>query len=506
MSERSAGSILARHSLVYAMVPLVRYGTSIAMTKAYTGWLLTARYGVKEIVDLWMILAQQLLGQNLLSGMVRIYFERTDERSRAQVVSSATLILSALAWAGCGLAWTGTRWLTPLLLGSGAGEVAALELEQALRIVLLLVPFQLSTLAGFTYLQIHKRSGLYAGVQLAKLGLEVGLHVWFMGVQAMGLRGFLLGLLIGEAMTTLLLTGSVLARVGWTVRWSAFRPVLTYALPLVPVGVLQLGLHQLDRRLIEWLAPGAGLTLVGVYGLGYKVGYLVNAVLQGPFMQIWTPYVFARPSGPERAQMVARVTSWAVLAIGAASLFAIVFARQALAILSGNPSFGAGASVVPWVACGYVFWALYNAAVVPLLLAKRTLPILGINALALGVNLSLNLLLIPRFSILGAALATCGSFAFLAGLGMLVSARGAEVRFEGRRLVAILSLVCGASAAAAGVERAELGGAFAWTELLARTAVLAAALAALWAFALDAKERRELRSWARARLGGSGAG
>ena len=78
---------LLRHSLVYGLVPLIRYATSIGMTHFYTRCLITALYGVRESVELGITLMQQLLGINLFSGMTRIYFERQKPEERASVVT-----------------------------------------------------------------------------------------------------------------------------------------------------------------------------------------------------------------------------------------------------------------------------------------------------------------------------------------------------------------------------------------------------------------------------------
>jgi len=499
-SEERPGS-LVRHSLVYGMVPFLRYGVSIGMTAFYTAKLHTSGYGVKEVLDLWILLAQQLLGLNVLGGMLRIYFDRKSEQDRALVISSSILLLSALAWSLCGWSLAFSDQLAPLLLGSGSAEFPRSDLELVLKLTLILIPFQLSTLAGLYYLQILRRSALYAGVQLAKLALEVALHLIFLGILGWGLRGFLLGLLIGEAATTLLLTGWILVRIGPRVSWSAFSPVLSYAAPLVPVGLFQLGLHQADRRLLEHVFTGTkGLDLVGIYGLGYKVSYLVNAMVLGPFLQVFQPYVFALRDPAERARTVSLVSTWALATVASATLVVVLFGRQAVELLSGSPAFDGAWRVIPWVASGYVFWALYNTAVIPLYLDKRTKPVALINALALVTNIGLNLLLIPRFEIVGAAAATLISFALLAVLGMLASRSAAGVRFELGRQAAILSIVLGAAAAAYVID-ARAVSSDAPAALGLKAAILVLLLGVGWTLLLRSGERAALGAWLRARIG-----
>ena len=191
---RSLGG-LAKHSLIYSVAPFLRQGISVAMTRFYTSptWLGTSGFGVKENVDLWMIGLQQLLGQNVLGAMVRFYFDHEDEDERARVVTSSTLTIALIAWVVCGVALLFSGGLSPLMLGRGE-VVDASELEVILRLTLLLIPFQLSSLSGFYYLQILKRSGLYSTLQTAKLFVEVALNFWLIGALGLGVRGFLISM------------------------------------------------------------------------------------------------------------------------------------------------------------------------------------------------------------------------------------------------------------------------------------------------------------------------
>ena len=81
-AERSLGG-LVKHSAIYSAAPVLRHVISIGMTPLYTIWLGPPGFGVKENVDLWVIALQQLLGQNVLAGMVRFYFDRQSPRERA---------------------------------------------------------------------------------------------------------------------------------------------------------------------------------------------------------------------------------------------------------------------------------------------------------------------------------------------------------------------------------------------------------------------------------------
>jgi len=493
--ERPLGA-LVKHSAIYSAAPILRQLIGIGMTRLYTDWLGNSGYGVKENVDLWLIGLQQVLGYNVLASMVRFYFDQKDERDRDGVVSSCTLLVTFGALVLCGLGLLFVPQLTPLMLGRG-GEVTEGELGRICTLLLLLVPFQLASTSGFYYLMSTKRSGLFTLVQTAKLLFEVALNFYWIGVRGFGVRGFLLSMLIGEVVTALWLCGWILWRLGPRLDWRLLRPVLLYSAPLVPVGLLQLLLHNLDRRLVLEYGSQA---LAGTYGLGYRIAYLVTNMVLGPFIQTWQPWIFAVSDPEERARLVARVGTYSVLAIAVASLGVILFGRQAAQILA-NPSFWDAYQVIPFVATGYVFWALYHVSQTPLFIEKRTGRLLFVNTLAVGLNVGLNLWWIPRLGIVGAAMATLATFVALAMLGVWAGKRTGTIGFELDRLGRIFCALLTGAVLGLAIDVAEDLDRIPYLAALAgKLGLFGLLVLLLWTRVLRADERAHLRAWVGARL------
>ncbi len=503
-AERPRASLggLLRHSSIYGVVPLVQRAAALFLVPLYTSYLVVAEYGVIELTDLLVIALAQLVGNNVLQGMTRFYFEARDERDRAAVVTSVTLVTTLAAWTAVGLLLVLGRPVVDTLFDRADPSLAHLDLREAFVLALVTLPFMLSTQAGFEFLKIRRRSGLFAGLQIGKLLLEIGLKVWFLVGLGWGLRGFLLSNLIGEALTTLVLTAPMIAGLRARISWRVLRPILAFSAPLIPVGLIQLGIHQLDRFLLRSFGPS--MDAVGIYGLGYKVGYLVNAVVFTSFLQIWYPWIYALKDARERAVQVARASTYAVLVVGSASIVLILFGRQFVHVLSGNDDYHPAYRIVPWVATGYVLWALYGVSQTPLYVAKRTWPIFWINLVALAANVALNASLIPAHGAVGAAWATAGTFATLAVLGMWTNRRIAEVPYELGRLAAVVAAVLLSAFAARWLDGPLDANPWSLGLLAVKLAGSVAALFALWFGVLRAEERARMIAMVRARLGARG--
>ncbi len=502
---------MLRHSAVYSLVPIAANVIAIVMVAFYTDWLHLDEMGVSQIVDLFLALTIELLGVSALQGMVRYYFEHDDERDRNAVVSSVLLAAAGISGVVCVVGLFFADELRPVLLGTPTDGVSDEYLKQVLVLAFLLVPFQMTTQAGYRYLMIRHLSGFYTRTQISKMLLELGLKVWFVAPFGLGLgvKGMLLSVLVGEVFTSGLLSGWILKRVGIRFDWEILKPILVYSWPLVLASLCHLALQRSDLRLIELLMPaGLGFATAGIYGIGYRIGYIGNAVLLGPFLQVFLPWIYAVEDRREQEALISRVTTYALVFIGTASICLSVFAREAVLILdrSEGHQYEEAFRVVPFVSVAYVFWAVYRAmAETTFHVAKRTRVLAWYSFTALLTNVLLNLWMIPAYGAVGAAASTLVAYALLAALGEIGRYRMSKASLEYGRIARCLGAVgVGATAAILiDVNFAETGQ-FSVAAIGAKVAVLVFALGFLWRSVLTVEERRAAVATVRQRLLGSG--
>lgn len=497
---------LLRHSWVYSLAPIFQRLIAIVLIRLYTRRLSPGEFGVLDIVDLLILIVPQLVGINLLGGLTRFYFEHDDPQRRARVVSSATIALGVASFVAAGLTLLARAPLAGILFSVPGGEPAPDGLVEALSIAVMIVPFSICTASGLRYLQILKHSRASTLVQLLKTLLESGLKLWMLFGLDWGVSGFLLSVLIGEMLTSagFALWMALRLRAGFD--WSVFKPLLVFSLPLLPLGLAQLGLHQFGRVVIEHLGPqrlatGAAAELgttvarewVGIFGLGYKIAFLIHTAVLTPFMQIWQPHVFGLPSVARRVELV-RLGDWAFAALCALYLPAAIFGRQAVDILSGSDAFREAWRVTPIVVAAYLGYGSYAISQVALLAEKRTWPLLVLNLAALALGVGLAATLVPRWSEHGytaAALATLGAFVPLAlGAEWVARARGWGSRSPGAALsLALLALAAVAAALAIDAWRDPLAPGALLPVLAAKAGLLLVTWGLVWRVGLDSNGR-----------------
>lgn len=441
-------------------------------------------YGNIGLLALFSTLAKVVFRMGLDAGFFRVYYD-LEQRERPRFAFTVSLFAAAASTLLFGAVVLGRAPLARLLLG-GEGR--------PLWVVLAAADVFLGTFAfvPLSLLRIEDRPGLFsafaAGRHAANTVLKVVLLVLGHGVT---------GVVLSDALATGLFSLSLLpvlarsASRGWT--GAALGEALGFGLPKVPHGFLLQIQNLADRRI---LAAYADRFEVGLYHQGYTLGAGVKFALSA-FEPAWQPFVYSQIGKPEAKTTLARVATYAWAGFLALGLALAALGRELLmALTPRNHDFWAAAPVIPVVVLAYLLHGAFLLTSIGIGIEKKAGYYPLVTAAAAGTNVAGNLLLIPRFGMMGAAWATVISYAVMALAGFAFSRRLYPIPFEWDRL--------GRLAGAAGAAYAlSLLAPAPW---LLAIGVKLLALAAFPVLVLMAGVLRPgEREWLRARLGGRGA-
>jgi O-antigen/teichoic acid export membrane protein len=330
-----------------------------------------------------------------------------------------------------------------------------------------------STLVPLTILRAQERLRDYLWLGIAQVISTAGLTLLLVVGLGLGVTGWMVATALAGAST--LAFGLVVMGHRWSADFDrgALKRALAFGIPLVPHAFAQWALAVSDRAIMGAIV---GPEPVGVYFAAFQICLPVTlvaiAISQG------TQPLFAdlavsrsRPADVSRA-----ATSHALFVFLAAAVIVLIGPSAVLLLLPA--SYGGAAGLIPWLALGACLFGLYlmpmNAISIT---AGRTRYAWTVTAVAALANVALNLLLVPRFGALAAAINTVVGYAILL-IGMQVYARRIcrpPLQYERRRL--LVGAVLTGGAATLGFFIAPIGGG----ELLLRTAIAAGLVVALLA-------------------------
>jgi O-antigen/teichoic acid export membrane protein len=405
-----------RGSGTYAVAVLFQRGIGFLLLPLYTRVLAPEEYGQLAVVLTISAGVSTLLSFGLETAVFRTYILLHDApEKRSGFVNSVGLLailgpasLAAVAIAVFGevlATWLGVSWLA---IGIGI-STAAVSVS--------------ATVLPFAILRAQERLRAYLALTGIQVLATTTLTLSFVVVLGWGVVGWLLGTLIAITMT--FVVGLLLLGHRWTltIERSHLYTTLAFGLPLLPHAAAHWGLSLSDRIILgAFVSPGE----VGIYQLAYQFAIPVSTL--GIAMTRGTAplYAHAARSASERAEL-AGVIVHHVLVIALLGMTVSILGPIIIELLMPPAYAGAGA-FVPWLALGTVLLGLYFVPMnIISILAGKTRWVWIATVIAATVNISLNLLTVPRFGASATAVNFSVGYAVLL-IGVLLFMRGTGER------------------------------------------------------------------------------
>ncbi|NVM20225.1 MAG: flippase [Desulfobacterales bacterium] len=239
----------------------------------------------------------------------------------------------------------------------------------------------------------------------------------FFGWQLDGvLRAFVLTLIITSVLfSRSLLKISPQLREGIRPEY-VFKELIIFSLPLIPVSILQAVTQRMEPLILGNLCSPYE---VGLYSAAYQTAMLITIVLMSLNI-IFAPMIsdlHNKGELPKLESLFRIVTRWAFTLCIPLVVMTIFFAREILQIFGSQFVAAAGCLVI--LALGQLGHSATGPVAFMLMMSGRTMIILVNASLALLLKLILNILLIPKFGLVGAATAAAISIIIL-NLAMVV--------------------------------------------------------------------------------------
>jgi O-antigen/teichoic acid export membrane protein len=229
---------------------------------------------------------------------------------------------------------------------------------------------------------------------------------------SLGVLGLFWGRLLSLAMVGFVCFYYSARSFGVAMHGPSLRSALLFSLPLVPHLLAHWVLAMADRVLIE---RQLGLSALGVYAVAYAFIEVVNLVATS-MNRAWVPQFTRAYADPEQRPFVARsITLFVLASVGTAAVLS-VFAPSLVRLLYDH-KYEAAAPIAPILATAGAFQGLYYVYVAGLFYYKQNRLVPFVTVIGGALNIALNLWLLPRLGIAGAAWATLAGYVTLA-LGM----------------------------------------------------------------------------------------
>lgn len=425
MSIRRVGT----HSAIYTVSTLLQKALGVILLPLYARCLTPDEYGSIAVVTAIATILAVVCSFGMDVALVRVYPEvRDDEPTRKRFLGTIVVAVGLASLVVAGALILAGEWLLQPILGRiPFFPLAALGLVA--------VAFLPVIDVLLSYLQATEQAVRFSLLAIASFLLKVGLSI----ALVVGIPLGAVGALTAQAIAV----GVVCAAGLWLLRrdltWTLDRALLARAFAfgraVAPQSIASSAKGVVDRVLVGGLT---GLAAAGVYNVGFQFAALVQVLVVSVNRALLPVFVAAmRSDDPSRIDQMRSVSRLIASLHCFAALAVSLFAPEAILVVAG-PDYASAALVVPPVAFAFAALGVQSIFGRELLLSASTARWISITGVAsVVVATGLNLLVIPAYGIMGAALvALLAQVAQTTTLGW-VSHRLARTTWQPGPLVAI---------------------------------------------------------------------
>jgi O-antigen/teichoic acid export membrane protein len=385
------------NSGIYSLLNLIQKGINFLLIPVLTLYLTTFDYGIVAVVTAVNAFLNKIYILSLTASITRFYYEYEEDTIRIKrllgsIVSFVLIVSTVLSIV---LLLGHSIFLDPFL--------EEVDFFPFMFLGLLTTLFNpLFTIYQHT-LQV-KQKGKEYGV-LNSVYFFINLSLLLVAVVVYDFKA--VGVLGALATTNFIFFGYTLIKIKKEVIFcldkDLLRHSLNYSLPLIPHSISGIATNIIDRLFINNILS---TSLTGIYSIGSTFGGIIFLLSSG-VNQAFVPW-FNKQAKQDKLMPVSNLATILITIYSLVALGLSWFGKEIIELVTPE-SFHNAWKVVPYIAFAFVFHAVYYFFSVVYFYSlekkgSRVLPIYTISAALF--NSGLNIVLINKYGILGAALAT----------------------------------------------------------------------------------------------------
>lgn len=258
------------------------------------------------------------------------------------------------------------------------------------------------------YLRGQEKLTAYSVGNIIHTAVAAGCNILFLVIFRWGIKGYLLAYTCSNIASALY--AAVVGRVDLAIRKFQFdgrlsRMMLRFSVILIPNTFMWWIINSSDRIMV---AAMVGTAANGIYAVSYKIPSMLS-IMSGVFNQAWSYSAIRESGSADEAEYHNQIYNHLVQTLTFITTVALLVIKPFLKLYVSEAFYSAW-RYTPYLLIGFLFLSLATFLSTPYTVHKNSLGFLFSSMIGAGINIGLNLLLIPRIGVTGAALATCFSY------------------------------------------------------------------------------------------------
>lgn len=424
---------LFKHSITYSIAGFLGRGIGLILLPFYTRVFSPKDYGILDLINISVLFITNIVSFQINQSVGRYYVDTDSVRKKITIVSTGFMYYVVSFCLATSLIIIFSKKISYTLFQTDSHS----DIITIAGIYIIFLSLYYYTSILFRYRFESKR---FSSLSILNVLLNSSLIIFFVLFLKKGVLGVFWGKLVSSIF--LFTISFYLIKNNFNFKNFSFRVwkrMFKFGAPLIPAVLLLFVMQYCDRFMINYFL---GLSHLGIYAIGIRLTSIISLLFIG-FKFAWAPYIFKNYREPRTKEVISILFKYLFLLSLVFVLIITLFSPEFLFILTTKNYYDAY-KVVPLLAGGTVLYTIGAYFSLGFGIAEKNIFVFYINLIVAILNIILNLTLIPRFGIQGAALATFLSMLTFFILSLSISNRLYKIDFNISKLyIPIMVVVAG---------------------------------------------------------------
>ncbi len=386
----------AKNSLIYGLGNLSTKIIGLILLPFYTSYLSTSEYGILSLIEITAWLLTAIVSVKLNAALFRWYWDKNYIGKRKSIFFSGLIFFL----------FTGTLLLFPMYFFSKEISLLLFETTKFSHlIVLMLLSTALQVVIQFVLhlMQLQEKAIFYSVTNIIKLTIALVFTIIFVAYFSRGVNGIYEALIISQIFFFLITLKYIFRNIKFKIEKEIIYEMLNYSYPLMFAEISGIILTVSDRYVLNFMKTTSD---VGLYSLAYRLANTIRVLIYSSVMMAVTPLVYQYIDKPNNGRFYSKIMTYLAFGVMIFVLFFSLFSKEIIELVARNKDYWVASTLVPVISLAIFFGILKDISLNGLSIAKKT-GIIAIVVVAISLlNIVLNIIFIPHWGTMGAAVAT----------------------------------------------------------------------------------------------------
>jgi O-antigen/teichoic acid export membrane protein len=426
---------LSKETVIYGLSNIVSRFLNFLLVPFYSHVFLRSEFGEFSLVYAYLSFLNILFIYGMDAAFMKYKsVSENEDKKRVFSTSMITVFGSSIVLA-----------LIMFLLKDGFRELIKIEiqLEQIVTYVILILFLDTLTLIPFANLRLNNRPLKFAAIKTGNIAINIALNFILILGYDYGIEAIFISNLFASAFSLLLLIPDIIKNFTFEFSTPILKKLLKFALPYLPGSLASVFVQLIDVPIIEMLA---GKETLGLYRANYKLGILIMLFVS-VFNYAWQPFFLNNAKEKNAKELFSNVATLFMIILGVLWIFLALFTENLATIqfygertiLGSN--YLEGLVIIPVILTSYVFYGLFVLFTPGIYIQEKTKYFPVVTGTAAIANVVVNLILVPKIGIMGAAIATLISYVTMAGGLFYFSQKFYPINYDFGKLFKIILVI-----------------------------------------------------------------